>query len=67
MATGVAGEEDHFAIGEGSLHEDIGGRAEGGINGEFLKVFQSFELIEAAAADDADHEVRSKFKLSMRV
>ena len=55
MTTGVAGEKDDLAISEGALHEDIGGRAEGGINGEFLEVFQSFELIEAAAADDADH------------
>jgi hypothetical protein len=58
MTTGVAREKDDFASSKGAPHEGIGGRAVRSLDGEFLQVSKTFELIEAAAADYADHKGR---------
>ena len=54
VAAGVAGEEDEAAAVELADDEGVGRGAEWGVDEDFLTVGEAVDVIEAAAADDAD-------------
>ena len=54
VAASVPGQEDDVASGEFAGEEGVRGWAEGGVELDPFLAGEAFDLVEAAAADDAD-------------
>ena len=65
MAAAVARQEDHLDAVQAAVQQVVGGGAEGALDNRSAPLLQTLDIVDAAAADDADDRPVTLFAQSL--